>query len=307
MHPIPLVVRLPNWVGDVCMALPALAALHAVGFAVHALGRGWAAELLAGLPYQVERLPAGLWAQAAALRATGAAQGLLLTNSLSSALAMRLAGIDAVGHASEGRGVLLAQVVEPVVGAHEVDAFWRLAAAVIDREAAWELRDHRLGPPPAALGLFTTSTHRAQARAALANAGVPSRFAVVAPLAVGTIAGRTKVWPHFPALVGRLIASGRAVVACPGPGEETATAAAAPGATLLPGLGLGAYAAVLAQSELVVANDTGPMHLAAAVGARVVGVFGVSDPRRTRPWGAHATAIGQSGAWPDAEAVWSAL
>ncbi|HYE07188.1 MAG TPA: glycosyltransferase family 9 protein [Planctomycetota bacterium] len=307
MTTIPLVVRLPNWVGDVCMALPALAALHAAGFAIHAFGRGWAADLLAGLPYQVERVPSGVWSQASAMRATGAAHGLLLTNSLSSAVAMRLAGVDAVGHGGEGRALLLAQTVERLDGVHEVETFWRLAAATIDRDASWELRDHRLGGPPAALGLFTTATHRAQARSALDAAGVRAPFTVVAPLAVGTIAGRAKVWPHHAALVARLVADGRVVVACPGPGEDAATAAAVPGARLLPGLGLGAYAAVMAQAEVVVANDTGPMHVAAAVGAPVVGVFGVSDPRRTRPWGARARAVGSASGWPYMEAVWSAL
>ncbi len=92
-----VVVRLPNWVGDVCMALPALAALHAHGLDLHCFGKAWAGDLLAGLPYQVQRLPKGLFAAAAALRAVGAQRALSLTNSFGSALQLRLAGLRTVG------------------------------------------------------------------------------------------------------------------------------------------------------------------------------------------------------------------
>jgi heptosyltransferase-2 len=97
------------------------------------------------------------------------------------------------------------------------------------------------------------------------------------------------------------------VVACPGPGEEGACAAALPGARLLPGLGLGAYAGVMALSRRVVANDTGPLHLAAAVGAPVLGIFGVSDPARTRPWGEACATVGDWHGWPTVQTVREAL
>ena len=97
------------------------------------------------------------------------------------------------------------------------------------------------------------------------------------------------------------------VVACPGPGEEAACAAALPGARMIPGLGLGAYAAVLAGARRVVANDSGPMHLAAAVGAPVLWIFGVSAPRRTAPWGGRSRFCGGEGGWPAAGEVWKAV
>ncbi len=97
-----VVVRLPNWVGDVCMALPALAALQAQGLDLHCFGKAWAGDLLAGLPYRVHRLPKGLFAAAAALRAVGAQRALCLTNSFGSALQLRLAGLRAVGYRKEG-------------------------------------------------------------------------------------------------------------------------------------------------------------------------------------------------------------
>lgn len=287
-----LAVRLPNWLGDACMALPALARLRAAGFDLACFGRGWAADLLAGEPDMIAKLPGGLRADAALLRSSGARRGVLFPNSIGSALRMRLAGIAAAGHGG-WRRPLLARAVPRMAGAHEVEAFWRVAGA-------W-CADGDPAPPPA-LGLRLADRHRAQAAAALRDAGIAAGYRVLAPLAVGRIGGRSKQWPGFPVLC-RILAERGAVVACPGPGEEAAMRAALPGAVILNGLGVGAYAAVMAGARDVVANDSGPMHLAAAVGTPVVGVFGVSDPGRTRPWSPCARTVGDASAWPTADVV----
>ncbi len=283
-----LAVRLPNWLGDACMALPALARLRAAGFHLACFGKGWAADLLGAEPDTVQKIGGGIRSDAAAMRASGARRGVLFPNSIGSALRMRLAGIAAAGHGG-WRRPLLGMSVSRVSGSHEVESFWRVAGA-------W-------CPPavvPATLGLRLSETHRTQADAALAAVGGP--FVVLAPLAVGTIRGQSKQWPGF-RLLSRLIAEHGTVVGCPGPGEEAPMAAALPGATLLPGLGVGAYAAVMARARIVVANDSGPMHLAAAVGAAVVGVFGVSEPGRTRPWSPRARTVGDAGGWPSVDLV----
>jgi ADP-heptose:LPS heptosyltransferase len=54
-------------------------------------------------------------------------------------------------------------------------------------------------------------------------------------------------------------------------------------------------AALLADCELVVSNDTGIMHLGAAMGAPTVGIFGSASPRRWAPVGPHATSVCASG------------
>ena len=268
---VPLWVRLPNWVGDVCMALPALRALEAAGAAPHVAGRGWSADLLAGHGWPVIRLPSGLRAGAAALRAAGTGsgrrRGLLLTNSLSSAATFRLAGVAALGHRADGRSWLLGRGIGRPRGGHEVEVFWRLATEA----AAWIGLPALPAAPPASLGLRPTDVHRTAARAALEAAGLAgTRFAIVAPLAAGTAGGRPKTWPGFADLEAGLRAAGLATVVCPGPGEDAAARAAVPAAVVLPGLGLGAYAALCADAAVTVANDSGPMHLAAAVDAPVI-------------------------------------
>jgi heptosyltransferase-2 len=293
-----LVVRLPNWVGDVCMALPALRWLHDRGFRLHVIGKGWTGDLLAAWPWTVSKAPAGTRDMVDMLVDTKATRGLLFTNSFSSALHMRMAGISATGYGKECRGLLLGNRIARIDGLHEVETFWRLALAVSGAQNA---------PPPDRLGLLLTDGHRAAAAAALASAGVSGPYTVLAPLAVGLVDGKPKVWPSFPLLCRMLLDGGETVVCCPGPGEEAACAAAAPGAVQLPGLSLGGYAAVMDGARAVIANDSGPMHLAAAVDAPVLGIFGASDPRRTQPWSRRGFAIGEAGAWPSPFQVWQAL
>jgi heptosyltransferase-2 len=296
-----LLVRLPNWVGDACMALPALRGLEERGVVPRLAGRGWAADLFAGHAWPVVKLPAGLLAAAGALRPLGLRRGLLLTNSLSSATAFRLAGVSALGHRNEGRSLLLGRAIARRAGLHEVEVFWRLARETV----GWLGLPPLPEAPPAQLGLRLADAHRSAAGRALSAVGLEagSGFVVLAPLAAGTTGGVGKTWPGFGELARGLAEAGIRIVCCPGPGEEAAARQAVPAATQLPGLGLGAYAAVCARAGLTVANDSGPMHLAAAVGAPVLGVFGPGDPARTGPWGPGAHAIGGAGRWPDVKAV----
>ena len=298
-----LAVRLPNWVGDACMALPALQALAERGVTLQLFGKGWAGDLLAGHGWSVTKLPAGLRPAAAAVRATGIERGLLFTNSFGSALQWRLAGVRAVGYRRDCRTLLLGRGVPWISGIHEVASYWRLAQEV----AVWLALPPLPAQPPTRLGLQLTYAHRQAADEALRRVGVHSPFVVLCPLSAGTINGQSKVWPSF-ALLSRLIQErGLPVVACPGPGEDAACAAALPGARILPGLALGAYAAVCVRALITVANDSGPMHLAAAVDAPVVGVFGVGDPTRTCPWSPNGRVVGDALSWPTAMSVMKAL
>lgn len=300
-----LIVRLPNWIGDVCMALPALQALDASGVSLHLIGKRWASDLLAAHHWPVTSVPKSLMAGAAILRSLpvdSSRRGLLFTNSLSSAAAFRLAGIAALGHRGDGRSLLLGRGLSRPAGLHEVEVFWRLACAAADWLGVPALPGHA----PAALGLRLTPEHQASALAALRQAGIEapaSRLVVLGPLSVGTTDGQSKRWPGFAELARQLTDQGIVTLTCPGPGEEEAAKAAAPSAIALPALGLGAYAALCRLAGLTVANDSGPMHLAAAVGAPVIGLFGPSSPKRTSPWGSQSTWLGGDGVWPDLPTV----
>jgi ADP-heptose:LPS heptosyltransferase len=119
-------------------------------------------------------------------------------------------------------------------------------------------------------------------------AGLPQPRVLLHP---GTSAfAEFKRWPvsHFAQLAQRLAARGIGVLVGYGPGERELAApvlGAAPGSRAVDGgaLGLLGMAGVLAGCEVVVAADTGPLHLAAAAGARCVALFGPKDPDRYGP------------------------
>lgn len=295
-----LVVRLPNWVGDVCMALPTLQALSAAGFTCSLIGRAWARDLLAAGPWPILDAGRGIRAGRAAVQASGCRQGLLLTNSLGTALTMRLAGVAAIGHRGDWRRLLLHRHQARDPRCHEVEAFWRLgelARAAFRPAASWP------SAPPERLRLPLASEQHELAASRLAEAGITGPFILLCPLATGTIAGQSKIWPHWPQCCRQLAACGLPLVTCPGPNETLQARAACPEATVLSDCRLGTYAAIASRARLVLANDSGPMHLATAAGAgpRTLGLFGVSDPGRTRPWGADH--LGSSAGWPSPSQV----
>lgn len=295
----PLIVRLRNWVGDVVLAVPMLQRLADAGFDLQLLGKGWAGDLLAGHGWPVHKLPASTRERVALLRqlkqaaqAAGAqtVQALCLPDSFSSALEFRLAGLPALGHAWEGRRLLLAQAVPRPQGVHELDVYWRLGNALLGQAA----------PLPQTIGLRLAPQHLDQARSLRETHGLPPDSLFICPFAGGTWNQQDKTWPAFADFVAQELASlGRPVAVCPGPGEEEAIARQHfPQARLLAGVGLGAYAALLRDAALMLSNDTGPGHLAAAVGTPLISVMGPSDPRLWHPWGPAVQVLGGHGTWP---------
>jgi len=304
-------VRLPNWVGDVCMCLPSLAALWATGLPVVVCARPWAQDLLAAYPlHGFVAMQSGWRANARAVRAAVQALptsprplGLLLPDSLSSALSFRLAGIPCAGYRDDGRSLLLRWPVhKPAAAQHAVASWYGLTRAALQ---AWGLP----APPPTPpqrLALRLSAQHQDGAHAALLAQGIEAGgFVLIAPTATGLHRGQVKVWPHFDALTRRLQAAGHTVLMCPPAAEVAAARAAAPTALCLPSLGLGAFAALAALAKLVVCNDSGVSHLAAAVGARQLTLIGVTDATRTGPWSDRAECLGANGHWPGLDHVFA--
>lgn len=303
----PLAVRLCNWVGEVVLALPTLRRLEAAGYDLQLVGKGWARALLEGTGWPVATRPPGLVAaarQLAELRRQLATRGVaarrpaafLLTKSFSSALEARLGGWGAVGYARDGRSFLLAHAYALPSFAHASHAYWHLASRFLGREA----------PYPTEVALTPSTAQLSRAAALLRERGLAARpYVVLCPFSGADDREARKVWPGFTALGERLAARGIAAIVCPGPGEDARAEAVLPGAIRLGGLDLGAYGALMARAQAVVANDTGPGHLAAAVGARLVAVYGPRSVDAWRPLGPHVTLLHEPG-WASVERVLAA-
>lgn len=303
-----VLVRLPNHVGDACMALPALRLLAESGCTPALVGKPWAGELFAGQGWRFDPIEGRLLRDMARIRALAnnlgpQPRGVLMPNSIGSALLFRTAGVRSAGLATDGRSLFLDAVIAEPAPMHEVERFWRVAQGAL---AAWGIQP-ALSTPPATLGLKLATRHEAAARRLIADHQLPSRFALLAPIATGLHHGKIKHWADFSTLVPVLRERGIEPVAMPPANESDATRAALPGAKILPPASLGTYAALAARASVVIANDSGVSHVAAAVGAPQVTIFGVTDRQRTGPWNPRAVGVGAADAWPQPNEVIAAI
>ena len=298
----PVLIRLPNWVGDVCMCLPVLARLIALGVQVSVCARPWAKDLLAGVAIQGFIPVSGHFiADVRTLRAWHRAhpdyrKALLLPDSLSSALLFKLAGFQSAGYRDDGRSLLLRWAFnKPEPRPHAAQSWFNLSELAL---ASWRFASERQ-EIPLKLNLPITHSHRDLARSVMTQSGLTGQeFILIAPTAVGLHKGQIKVWPHFDALTRQLQVEGYRVVMCPPPAEQAAARLAAPTAELLSPLGLGPFAALTQEARLVICNDSGASHICAAACANQLTLFGVTDPERTRPWTPNSVNLGQNGHWP---------
>lgn len=271
-----VVVRAPNHLGDLLMALPALEAAGAADVVV----RRWLVPLLELAPIQGRILPldggrAGFVRAVRALRERRYRRGVLLTPSFSAALLFALGGVsDRRGTATDGRSFLLSDAVAPdsLAGMHRAAAYLHLVTG----------RPGGDPPPPPRLAI------PAALRDAWEELVGPARGVRVGIFPGSNASSRRWDPERFAELAARLVREGAQVVVFGGPGERELTARVAGGVAFDAGgrTDLPLLAAGLASCDLLVTNDSGPMHLAAVVGTPTVSLWGAGDPASTGPLGA---------------------
>jgi heptosyltransferase II len=302
-----LIIRLRNWIGDVILGLPALQLLEQHGYHLHLVGKPWAASLLQGHGWPVEARPKRFIERVRQLHELKAyylakdpqfstrENAVVFPTSFSAALDMRCAGLKAVGYSQEARGLLLKRSEPITYGGHALMSYWELACRFLQVHFA----------PPSSINFKVDPLHSEQAVQKLKQLGVAEPFVVICPFAGGTFEKMGKTWPAFPELTRQLLKLGLPVVVCPGPGEERTLVEHYPQVVSIAGLSLGHYAGILKKAALVISNDTGPGHLAAAVGTPLISVLGPTKPEQWAPWGNQVHVIRKWPLWPDAAEVMS--
>ncbi len=293
LQPFEILVRAPNWLGDACMALPAVRALKAgrpdarvTVLTPAKLADFWRA--VGEVDAIIEKDPGGdrdgVFAVRRRIRATGRRYdvAVLLVDSPRSAFEVAGCGIPRlVGYRGRWRARLLDQIVpspKPGPLVHHSHHFLAIAG-----HCGADIDDPRLRRPLRARA--TASRPPADGR----DTG-PPRIGLCA----GAEYGPAKRWPAE-----RFAAAAAAVSAATGAewtllGSATDSPIGDALARLLDGVPhhnligqttLAALIDVLATLDLLLTNDTGTMHLAAALGVPVVAVFGSTEPAWTGPSG----------------------
>lgn len=315
MNPLSIdrvMIRVPNWVGDAVMAVPALRELRRI-FAdarITFVARPWVAGLFEG-----ERLADNLVPvhdtkgvvhtgrkfirEARQLRRERFDLAVLLQNAFGAALLARAAGARTIaGYPTDSRRALLHFVVpfEPnYKSAHQVRYYLNIASE-LERKLTGSTRVEMEALQPQ---LHVGRDQRESARLILEEAGVRTEAAPILTLCPGATNSRAKCWPaeRFAETADRLAAENGFQTIIVGTGgevevaEEVARRMRSPAAVLAGRTSIAELKAVLACTSLVISNDTGTAHVAAALGVPTVVVFGPTEHVSTRPFSDSATVV----------------
>lgn len=294
-----ILLRGPNWVGDAVLAIPAMKAIRRrfPEAEITLLVRPWVAGVFTSAPFidkvWSEPRPAGFrdWIRISrSLHEKRFDLALLFPNSFESAAMLFLGRIpQRVGYATDGRSWMLTNSIKPSQEKrHQIHYYLDLAAAVTAAV------DHP------SIEIEANAEEKSHARKLLSSAGIaPDRgFLVLNP---GAAYGSAKRWSEDRfAEAGDLLASQLALdVVIIGSEKERSIAERIQGlmrsrvAVLSGRTSLETLIGVISQSALVVTNDSGPMHIAAALGVPTVAVFGPTDDVATGPYGLRTRVVRQ--------------
>jgi heptosyltransferase-2 len=276
-RPARILVVAPNWIGDALMAQPLLARLRARQplARIDMLAPAWVAPVARRMPEVAGVIESSLqhgrlalrerWRLGRILKALGYDQAIVLPNTWKSALVPYFADIGIrSGYVGESRYGLLNLLYRKQPGREAMASHYARLAEKPGAELSLPLPEPRLLADAQAM-------RRARERFAL-----PARYVALCP---GAEYGPAKRWPYFKELAERLALP--AVLL--GSAKERAQCAAIKGRNLAGETTLDEAIDLLAGAQYVVTNDSGLMHVAAALGRPQVALFGSSSPQHTPP------------------------
>lgn len=292
-----VIVRATNWIGDAIMALPALRAIHnRSGANVSILARSYVADIYLDqgvadeiVVYENHGKHAGIAGRerlASELRARKFDVAILLQNAFDAAWLAWRAGIpERIGYARDARSLLLTNAI-PVPKPGEIPAHEKFYYLELLKRSGWI----DSVPDEPFIKLRVGEENRKRAADILTSAGVRPHSIRIA-IGAGAAYGSAKCWPpsRFAELANRLQAQWDAdVILFGATGEAPVSDAIAsemtkPPIDLTGKTNIADLPALLSNCHVFIGNDSGAMHVAAAVGLPVIGIFGPTDPFGTAP------------------------
>ena len=303
-----ILVRATNWIGDAIMSIPALRAIRKrhPEAEMGIVARPSVVDLYRNqdlcdelIPYGTREVHKGIGGReklAADLRRRKFDVAVLLQNAFDAAWLAWRAGIpQRIGYARDGRSLLLTRkVLVPKAG--EIPSHEQFYYLELLRRAGW------IDGLPAESFIRLAVSREAEGRAAdILTSGQARGNVRRIAIGAGASYGSAKCWPpaRFAEFVNRFRAAGDVDVVLFGTPAESEVAAAIAAGISGPSLNLTGKTsmtdlpALLSKCDLFVGNDSGAMHVAAAVGVPVVAIFGPTDPQGTVPVTPDCTVVQQ--------------
>jgi heptosyltransferase II len=306
-----LLVRGTNWVGDAVMVIPALQAIRRrfVNAHITLLVQPWVKDVYSAVDFADEILTyqkpgrhegwLGIRRLAVELRSRRFEASILLQNAFEAALIAFWARIPIrVGYARDGRGLFLTHPVpiDPAVKEKHQAYYYLgiLAGAGLIAAKPWN-------PPGYPLGSISVGVTPSDANAAhdlLNSSGVCDGETIIG-INPGAAYGNAKRWPadRFAAAADALADQFKArIVIFGSPGDVPAARAVAARMSVTPAVlagrtTLGQLMALIRECDLFITNDSGPMHLAAALNVPQLAIFGSTSEIATGPLSERARVI----------------
>lgn len=291
-----ILVRATNWIGDAIMSIPALQAIRQrwPEAQITILARAWVADLYRGQEFADRvitltarsRNPIATERVAESLRAEQFECAVLLQNAFSAAwLAWRAKIPQRIGYARNGRSFLLTKAI-PVPKGGEIPPHESYYYLELLKRAEWLESIPKVDTISLRLGEEVSQAAAMRLQAAGLVAG--KRLVAVAP---GAAYGSAKCWPaaRFAAVADALVEDFGVDVVLFGSKSEIETCRQITECMRHRSVNLAGQTstselpALFSRCQLFVGNDSGAMHVAAAVGVPVVAVFGSTDPEGTAP------------------------
>jgi heptosyltransferase-2 len=286
-----ILIVAPNWIGDALLAQPLFARLRQrhSDATIDALAPGWTAPVLRRMPEIAEVIDAPFghgelrlgarWRLAATLRARSYDEAIVLPNTLKSALIPLVAGIPVrTGFVGELRYGLLNR-------RHRLDE----KALPLMAERYAQLAEAPGAAPERPLPEVRLRVDQANLAQTLERLGL-SRSKPIVAFCPGAEYGPAKRWPaqYFAELARKLSAQGKSIWLFGSDkdreiGDEIADLSGGAAINLCGRTDLASAVDLLSLAEVVVSNDSGLMHVAAAVGRPVAALYGSSSPEHTPP------------------------
>lgn len=287
-NPEKIIVRCPNWVGDMVMATPALDCLRLNFPRAEIIGlmRGYVRKVAEDGPWFDAILDfddknfRGFWKLVRDIRRRKPDVAILLPNSLHSALSVWLGGAREIyGYRRDGRSLLLTDGPAPEPEFVPMEDYYLDLCRALNLKVPEEVKPR----------LYFSEAVDGKARGILAGEGITPDDLVIG-LNPGASFGSSKCWPanHFARLAELFEEKwGARILLFSGPGEEeiasTITSASRAHIVSLGSdrLDLALLKPLVKRCGLLVTNDTGPRHYAVAFDIPVVVMFGPTDPALT--------------------------
>ena len=263
-----LIIRLPNHLGDTLMTFPMLMSLQKSGFDFTCLGHPLAKDLFSGTDFKIvasSEIKNPRWCFNF-YKQNNFSQGMLCTNTFRTVIPMRLAGLKPVGY-----HMLSSNRLNYDNSLHTVENYFELGRFFTKSQIKVEEISETI----------PISESNIEIGKKLVSEKIGTEYIVICPYATNLHKGKNKEWPHWQEFYKKIKKYN--IVALVSGDDLERCKHEFPGTNILSyGLALTAY--IMQNAKYVLANDSGPMHIASFFGAKTIGLLGVTEIKKTRPW-----------------------